>query len=150
MANKFIKGLTEVSSLANDDWLIVQPDAVESVANKIKKSNLGISGLEKQEIAATLAIPFNKLITKITPLTIIGATEFTVNTTGAEYGNITYIRVTADGTNEPTYGGLFQKWLASRTYDNTSGTVNVIAFWFDGVSYYYSIGQGEAVSAPLL
>jgi len=99
VANKFIKGLTEVLSLANDDWLIVQPDAVESVANKIKKSNLGISGLEKQEIAATLAIPFNKLITKITPLTIIGATEFTVNTTDDEYGNITYIRVTADGTN---------------------------------------------------
>ncbi|GAG81261.1 unnamed protein product, partial [marine sediment metagenome] len=40
MASKFIKGLIEKSTILQDDWLIMQPDAEESTAYKIKRSNV--------------------------------------------------------------------------------------------------------------
>lgn len=40
MANKFIKGLVEKLTMLADDWFVIQPDAEESIAYKIKKSNV--------------------------------------------------------------------------------------------------------------
>lgn len=40
MANKFIKGLKEKLTMLSDDWFVIQPDAEESIAYKIKQSNL--------------------------------------------------------------------------------------------------------------
>ena len=113
-------------------------------------NNQADGGLQKQAIGPTLAIPFNVSQTKIDPLTITGVTEFTVDTTNAEYGNMGFRRITADGTNEPTFAAPFQKWLASRDYDNTNGTVNILSWWFDDISYYYAWGQGEATAPPTI
>ncbi len=120
-------------------------DFIDSVLNLTDDTIL------KRSISATLAIPFSTaLITKIDPLTITGATNFTVNVTNAEFGNMTFIRVTADGTNAPTFDNLFQKLKTSRDYDNTSDVINLIAFWFDGISYLYSIDQPTAIPPPTI
>ncbi len=40
MASKFIKGLTEKLTMLVDDWFVIQPDAEEDVAYRIKRSNV--------------------------------------------------------------------------------------------------------------
>ena len=44
MANKYIKGLTELTSIVDADHLIFQPDSASQIANRITFSNF-ISGL---------------------------------------------------------------------------------------------------------
>lgn len=113
-------------------------------------SNLGLTqrtdrlkaqALKKQELSFILQIPFDKLITKIEPLTIDSSVIFSVNEDGAEYGNLSYIRVIADGIHDPSFGLPLQKMANSIAYDNSIGAINLVSFWFDGTSYLYSINQ---------
>ena len=121
------------------------------------RSGIGISdtGLQKRAIGPTLAIPFDfSNTTKIDPLTITGPTEFTVVIADpdTDYGNWSFQRITANGVVEdiPTHAHPFQKWLASRDFNNTPGIVNVAARWFDGISYYYAWGQAEPIILPAM
>lgn len=89
------------------------------------------------------AIPFDNLITQMQQ-TVTGSITFTINTTGAKAGFGTILRLTANGTNTPDFSA-FKKSNASQDWVNTSGTVNVVVFFFDGVDYWYNLYQEAGV-----
>ena len=104
------------------------------------KAGIGIPDTSiKQEMPFTTSVPFDKPITRMFEYTVTGAINFTVNNSLAEYGNTTFVRLIADGTNIPTFDAQFNKISTSANYDNTNGKVNVIKFWFDGDGYWYEI-----------
>ena len=89
---------------------------------------------------------FSAAIDFIDPLTFMnhtvsGAIAFTATTTGAKPGSVTVVRLTANGTNVPTFSGTFKKSSTSQNYTNTNGLLNVIYFWHDGTDYWYTIDK---------
>lgn len=85
-------------------------------------------------------IPFSQPLTFMVH-SVTGAIAFTANTTGAKAGSVTVVRLTANGSNVPTFSGTFKKSAASANYTNTASLLNVIYFWFDGTDYWYSIDK---------
>jgi hypothetical protein len=75
-----------------------------------------------------------------------GPLEFTADETGAVNGSMTYLRLVADGSNEPTFDGIY-KMDGSADYLNLSGRVNLVSMFFDGTSYWYSITNAEGLTA---
>ena len=49
-------------------------------------------------------------------------------------------RLVGDGSHSPTFTG-FNKSSSSGDYVNTLGTVNLVTFLYDGISYWYNIVQ---------
>lgn len=97
-------------------------------------------------ISYTTAIPFTCMNGKMAPHTVSGAITFTANTTNAMPWAGVGLRLTADGTNEPDFSD-FKKASTSENYDNSTGVVNVVLFWYDGVDYWYSVYQEFALDA---
>lgn len=75
--------------------------------------------------------------TKLPDTTVTGPINFTISGTPAVFKE-TYVRLTADGVNTPTFTG-FAQWPGSPDYDNTNGAVNQISFFNDGTTSYYAI-----------
>lgn len=73
------------------------------------------------------------------PTTISAPVAFTVGMTPGLMVE-TYVKLTADGTNTPTFAGMTE-WGGSLGWDNTAGMVNNIAFFHDGTTTYYSVTQ---------
>jgi hypothetical protein len=69
--------------------------------------------------------------------TITGALSVTIIANPVD-GSIAGILLTADGTNIPTFTGLY---LTSGTWANTTGTKNLLTFWQLGGHTYFSISQ---------
>jgi hypothetical protein len=90
-------------------------------------------------VTYTTAIPMNAVSTYMASHTVTSATTFTVGA-GAIQGATTFLRLIADGTNAPVFTG-FRQWGGSLGYDNRSGYLNVIQFWYDGYDYWYSVAQ---------
>lgn len=106
--------------------------------------------VSKGDIAFTVSVPFDKLITRMAEHTISTPTDFTPNTVSAELGNTTYCRVIADGVNEPTFSG-FEGFLDGIPYSNNNGDLNLLFFWYDGDEYWYGIKRPLAnLNAPVL
>jgi hypothetical protein len=72
---------------------------------------------------------------------VTGAINFTRVTTGALPGSVTVVRLTANGSNAPTFDTAFKRSSGSQAYTNTNGIVNMIYFWHDGTDYWYSIDK---------
>lgn len=63
-------------------------------------------------------------------------------------GASNYVRLIADGIITPTFTGFLEHG-SSFGYDNTSGIINNITFWYDSVDAWYSIAQ-EVNATPLI
>lgn len=62
-------------------------------------------------------------------------------------GASTTLELVADGTNFPLFSGMAQ--LGGGGYDNTAGARNIVRFFFDGATVWYSITQPAfPISAP--
>lgn len=97
--------------------------------------------------AFSQSISFNAA--RIYPQTAVaGPIAFTVNegVTSLPF-RVTYVRLVADGTNTPDFSAL-REWGASSGWDNTSGVVNMVTFFFDGTSHYYSVLQEYGAVEP--
>lgn len=70
----------------------------------------------------------------------LGVIAFTLGSGAKSACAKTVYRLTADGTNVPTFTG-FTESSESFGYDNRSGIVNVIVFEWDGVTAWYRIYQ---------
>jgi hypothetical protein len=81
--------------------------------------------------AATTVIPFADAVTRIASFSITGPTNFTVDLTNAQDGYVTFVRVTANGVNTPTFASTI-KGIGSGAWDNTNGVVNLLFFMYDG------------------
>jgi len=125
------------------------PDTYESA--KVRKTPVGaVVGLTDANGVAVAAagggasdIPFSLAI----PLTsggsaympqqnVTGAMAFTVMA-GAVRNSLVYLRLVANGTNTPDFSA-FKEWGGSLGYDNRTGIVNQIQFFYDGYDAYWS------------
>lgn len=86
----------------------------------------------------------------VVPLTTAGTTFMSAQTVSSVLsfspaaspvqGALTYVRLSADGVNAPTFSGM-KEWNGSSGYDNRNGIINVLQFFYDGVDVWYSIAQ---------
>lgn len=77
---------------------------------------------------------------------IDGPLTFTVNSTGAVAGKMTFLRLVADGANIPTFSG-FYKMVGSADYLNVNGQVNLVSMFYDGLTAWYSITNAVGLTA---
>ena len=86
----------------------------------------------------SLTVVEHTLITndELTPDTGIGKSSLYAPMVG--YG--AWYRLVADGEHIPTFAG-FKKISTSGDWVATLDTINIIAFIYDGVDYWYSVGQ---------
>lgn len=76
------------------------------------------------------------------PHTIDGPINFTINPIGFETSASVYVRLTADGVNEPTFTGMIERG-DSEPFLNVAGEVNVVEFFYDGVDVWYTISNAR-------
>jgi hypothetical protein len=139
MANQIIANLITSNISQNSSTDRITDSEVRSVLN-------AINSFIQDDISYNTAIPFDKMVSKMAAHTVTGAINFTANSTNAVPGCGTILRLTANGTNAPTFTG-FKKTSASKDFINTAGVTNVLVFIFDGVDYWYSIFQDIAAVA---
>jgi hypothetical protein len=107
----------------------------------------GGSGSLPVSIADTNSIPFNNMLTVVGDHTMSGALVITPNTVGAVAGCGAVQRIISDGTNIPDISA-FKILVSSSSYNNGVGTVNLLVFFYDGVSYNIAIAQNGEVILP--
>jgi hypothetical protein len=87
-----------------------------------------VNGLSSQSLtfANPLAVRFDRPYTHYPPQTVSGPISFSADSAGAMPGATSVIRLTANGTNVPTFTGI--KTLDGLAYDNRPGAVNYLQF----------------------
>jgi hypothetical protein len=98
-------------------------------------------------IADTNSIPFDNMITVVGDHLMSGSLIITPNTVGAVAGCGAMQRIISDGTNVPNISA-FKILASSSAYDNGVGVVNLLVFFYDGVSYNAAITQNGEVILP--
>lgn len=82
--------------------------------------------------------------TILPPTTVTGAINFTLTGTPSPFIE-TYVRLTANGTNIPTFSG-FTVWPGSGVWDNVNGHLNHISFFSDNNVAYYAVTPDSATA----
>lgn len=81
------------------------------------------------------------------PTNVTGPLTFTP-AAGAVRGALVYLRLTANSSYLPNFSA-FKEWDRSSGYDNTTGSVNLVQFFYDGTDNWYSVSQaGTATATP--
>jgi uncharacterized repeat protein (TIGR02059 family) len=99
------------------------------------------------EVPFTAEVPLDVRETLMAQHFVDDAIEFTagaVRLTGAK----TFVRVVADGTNAPTFDGIY-KMAGSGDYLNTDKVVNLFTFFHDGATVWYSVTNNASVLADI-
>lgn len=107
-----------------------------------------LAGLPGVRTLSTLSqsVPLDMAGTTYMPsTTVAGALAFSPAASPVQ-GALVYVRLTADGANTPTFSGM-KEWNGSSGYDNRSGVVNVVQFFYDGADTWYSIAQAVGATA---
>lgn len=92
------------------------------------------------DISYSAAIPLTEVGTAyMPPQTVAAVITFTLAASPVRGASV-YLRLTADGTNSPTFTG-FKEWGGSMGYDNRAGIVNQVQFWHDGFDAWYMVTQ---------
>lgn len=98
------------------------------------------------QIAFATAIPLSARGVRYMPQqSVSGPLGFTVGANPVQ-GALVYLRLTADGTNLPTFSG-FKEWGGSLGYDNRAGIINEVQFFYDGYDYWYTVSQAVGATA---
>jgi hypothetical protein len=131
--------------------LIAEKIAQSSGADRITDTEVrdvfnALNAFIADNISYNTAIPFTCMNGNMAAHTVAGAIAFTKNTTNAVPWASVGLRLTADGVNLPDFSA-FKKANSSQDYDNTSGTINTILFWFDGTDYWHTIYQEVSIPA---
>jgi hypothetical protein len=116
-------------------------DFVERVAQEF---NLVASKYEPQAALFSPAIPFTRQYTAMEGLTVTEPVEFTPDAENLFLGGVTFLAVTSDGENVPTFSGI----STSGTYNEEEGAVNLLFFSYLGFGIYIcNILPGTVVEA---
>lgn len=91
-------------------------------------------------IAFSATVPLTAAGTQYMPPQTVGNVIAFTPAANPVQGASVYVRLTADGTNAPTFSG-FTEWGGSMGYDNRPGIVNVAQFFYDGATAWYSVAQ---------
>lgn len=107
----------------------------------------GGGGAGVQDISFAQSIPLTFVGTSYMPQqAVTGALSFTPAASAVK-GALVYLRLAANGTNTPTFGGGFKEWGGSLGYNNANGIMNQIQFAYDGYDYWYNISQAVGATA---
>jgi hypothetical protein len=138
MANSVISNLITTNITQNGGIDRITATEVRSVFN-------AINSFIQDDVSYGTAIPFDRMISKMTAHSITGATTFTKNTTGAIPGCGTILELTANGANVPNFSD-FKETSASSGWVNTAGVVNVCLFIYTGTQYLLTIIQQKTLT----
>lgn len=103
-----------------------------------------VNFLIPQTVSFSTSVPFSGNLF-MPQQTITGALAFTV-AASPQLGARTYTRLVSNGVNVPTFVGM-KEWGGSSGYDNRSGIVNELEFFYDGNDYWYSYSQAVGATA---
>jgi hypothetical protein len=119
-----------------------QATATTAIEEDVEDLETAVASLQNppadpQAISYTVAIPFDgeKFMD---PHYVAGAVAFTVGAATPKLGGYCVVTLLANGTNVPTFVGMFER-SGSSAYVNTLNQLNQIIFWFDGQRYWYTI-----------
>ncbi len=147
-----LKTVNSTTLLGSGD-LAVQPTLVSGTNIKTVNGNtlLGSGDLTVSGGAGwTVAGAFSSVInlsssnTILPPTSVTGAIDFTLTGTPSPFIE-TYVRLTANGTNIPTFSG-FTVWPGSGVWDNVNGHLNHISFFSDNNVAYYAVTPDSATA----
>lgn len=93
--------------------------------------------------AFSTRVPFTNLVTKLAAHTVSAALDFVPITVRAVAGAKTILTLTADGRHRPTFSGFIE--TGGDGWNNLSGSVNLVEFFYDGTNYRYSVTRGGVV-----
>lgn len=103
------------------------------------------SGPVSSDISFATAIPLTSGSIAYMPAQTVGSVlAFTVAASPVK-NSVVYVRLTADGTNAPTFTGMNP--LAGSYYDNRNGVVNIVQFLYDGYDTWYYCTQADNATA---
>lgn len=106
----------------------------------IPVSGSSLTGAGVADIDFSQSIPLSSGgVSYMPPQTVTGPMAFTPMA-NAVRNSLVYLRLTANGTNMPTFTG-FKELGSSMGYDNTNGTVNQMQFFYDGTDAYFTATQ---------
>lgn len=98
------------------------------------------SFLTVDDVAFSQTIPLNTGGTRYMPQTTISGALTFAPASSPVRGSLVYLRLVADGTNAPNFGA-FKEWGGSLGWDNTTGIINQVQFFYDGTDSFYSVSQ---------
>ncbi len=106
-------------------------------------AEVAINETRRQAIDFSTSIPFTSILTSMPHTGITDELIFTVNTENAVPGARCLVVLTASGneTYVPAFSKPFKEAPESHRWNNISGTLNTIEFWFDGVNYWYRVAR---------
>jgi hypothetical protein len=117
------------------------------MALTLKKYNKATLSIET--VAYNIKVPFYRYLSvcehtldandTLAPLTWSGVSAFANPIPG--FG--AWYRLIGDGTHSPSFDAAFKKVDGSGTFDSTLNAINLIKFFYDGVTYWYEIIQPE-------
>jgi hypothetical protein len=115
---------------------MIKPN-ISSYSDLVKKTNF------------SNVLSFDRLIQSQANYQITSSLNITIDPTNAIAGAVTSQRLIANGNNlhTPVFIGLKQS-TGSSGWDNRSGIINVVQYYYDGYDYWYSIMQ-ELGAIPL-
>lgn len=136
--------------LLGTDFLVVSRGGIFANYSQLKKLPLSdaviaalgqkINYVETVDYGTTLELTGN---TQFAQRTIDANTHFTV--AGAPLNGARHLmRLVADGLHAPTFSAVFKELNSSIGYINTTGVVNIVEVYYDGVDYLYSIIQRKS------
>jgi len=105
-------------------------------------------GFASAAVDFSQAVPLGNAMTVMRQKTVAGALTFSASA-GANLFSNCHVRMVADGTNTPDFSA-FSEYGNSAGWDNTSGIINHVDFWFDGVTYWYSVQQAANAVAAVM
>lgn len=148
---------TAIHSSSNGGAAVAFPAGAKSVACTLTSTALtdllasassgGSSGV--RDVAFSQSVPLTQAGEAFMPAqTVSGSLTFTP-AAAAVRGALVYLALTADGTNLPNLSA-FKETIGSAGYDNRTGIVNYIQFFYDGTNYRCSVDQdANATPAPI-
>lgn len=138
---------TAIDSSSNAGAAVTFPAGTKSVFCSAPASFLATLAATR-DIAFSSAVPLMQAGQAYMPQTnVTGPLTFTA-AAGAVRGALAYLRLVADGTNTPNFSA-FKEWGGSQGYDNRTGIVNEVQFFYDGYDYWHTVSQQVgAVPAP--
>lgn len=142
---------TEVSrdtviSSSNNDALVNFSAGTKTVLHTLS-ANDAAKFFTNNSISYTTSIDFTTGGQRFMPQYAITSVQAFSAAAGTKVaGSLVYVRLVANGTHTPTFIG-FKEWGGSLGWDNRSGIVNEVQFFYDGYDYWYTISQAIGAAA---
>lgn len=137
------------------DTVLSSSNAGALVAFSVGVKDLFCSAPARQLAGGTVDVPYSTVIKltgaeQMAQKSVVGATLFTLDASGAVDGAVVQLDLIANGTNTPTFAGDFRQWGGSMAYNNNAGIRNSLTFFRRSGICYYSISVAVGAVAEVV